>query len=302
MAWGDCAQQLGGNVNTQAHRTSRTIAKIMSVLGAVVLAAGLLSVGGYAAPAQAAPAEQCNAGDGDGGGVGIECDVTITNLYDVSTGIGSSTVRTIRCIGGANTARDLLTCTDSGIIAHAELTNVVTQCNASVGGTGGSLHCRIYMTNTIVGAATTSAATVNQCNGSLGGGGIVPGSVCDPTPATTDGADITQCNGSVNGGGGYMVCEVGTSTANSAFPVTINQCNGSAEGAGNTMTCGVQITTVVQPADDDENGGGDTGGDSGTPDELAATGAGAVPLALTAAVVLLLGGLLTLRARRSALD
>lgn len=288
-------------MNTQALTAPTVTARVVGLVAAALFVGGLLSVGGYAAPAQAAPVEQCNAGDGDGGGVGIECDVTITNLYDVSTGIGSSTVRVVRCIGGANTARDLLTCTDSGIIEHAELTNVVTQCNASVGGIGGSLHCDVVMTNTIVGTATTGAATVNQCVGSLGGGGIVPGSLCDPTPATTDNADITQCNGSVNGGGGYMVCEVGTSTANSAFPVTINQCNGSAEGAGNTMTCGVQITTVVQPAaDGDDEGTGDveSGGPTASPAELAATGPAAQPMALTAATLLALGIMLALRARR----
>lgn len=303
-AWGACADTaLGGTMTTQTQTAPSTWSRVTSMLGAIVLASAFMVVGTAATPAAALTVNQCSAGDGDGGGVGIECDVIITNVYDVSTGISSSTVQVIRCIGGANTARDLLTCTDSGVIEHAELTNVVTQCNAAVGGIGGSLHCDVYMTNTIVGAANVVDATVNQCVGSLGGGGTVPGSICDPTPATADNADITQCNGSVNGGGGFMVCEVGTSTANSAFPVTINQCNGSAEGAGNTMTCGVQIDTVLVPAAD--NGG--TTPTPTAPDELAATGAAlSAPLLAVPFGALLLGALLlaaaTARRRAQSVD
>lgn len=262
--------------------------RAVAVLAAILLAAGLLVVGGSAAPAHAAPLEQCN-GVGNGGGEGYDCSVTITNQFDMATGVGSSTIRTVACNGPANTD-PLPVCIDSGIIEVAGLTTEVTQCNASVGGTGGSLYCDVTVTNTIVGAATTSTASVNQCVGSLGGGGIVPGSVCDPTPAAVDGATITQCNGSVNGGGGYMVCTVGAATSNSAFPMTINQCNGSAEGIGTLMVCSSNMSTVIVPAAVVE---------TPAPPQLAATGSDAQPLALAAAV-LLLGGLLALRAARIA--
>lgn len=221
----------------------------------------MLTIGGATAPAQAATSTQCNA-VGGGGGQGYDCSVEITNLYDVATGLGSSTVRTIACNGPANTD-PLPTCTDSGILPVAELTNIVDQCNGAVGGNGGSLYCSVSMINTIIGDATVADATVNQCVGSLGGGGTVEPSVCDPVQSTT-GATVTQCNGSVNGGGGRMNCTVGPSTTNSAFPVSVTQCNGSAEGTGNLMECSTSITTIIQPAETD---GGDTGGggsDGGT--------------------------------------
>jgi len=281
-------------VNTNSHRGSSTITRVLSLLGSILLAAAMLSGGGVSSPATAAPALQCN-GVGGGGGEGYDCEVTITNQYDVATGIGTSTVRTVACNGPANTD-PLPVCIDSGVIPHAELTLSVNQCNGTIAGNGGSLYCSITMTNTIVGAATTSIATVNQCDGSLGGGGTVPGSVCDPIQLTT-GATITQCNGSVNGGGGYMVCTVGASTTNSAFPVALNQCNGSAEGTGNLMVCSASISTVILPAADDNEGGGGTGGTGGSGgsvagDELAATGVDAQPGALIAGLAMLLGAVL----------
>lgn len=172
------------------------------------------------------------------------------------------------------------------------------------------------MTNTIIGDATVSAATVHQCVGSLGGGGTVPGSHCLPEPATTTGATITQCDGSVTGTGNFMVCTVDpTSQANSAFDVSVNQCNGSADGNGSVLVCDVQITTLVQPADDDSSGGGDDSGGDGTGgsasdgdgltlgadgvSELAATGALPVHGALggLAIALLLAGAVLTRNAQ-----
>lgn len=284
----------------------------------------MLTIGGATAPAQAATSTQCNA-VGGGGGQGYDCSVEITNLYDVATGLGSSTVRTIACSGPANTD-PLPTCTDSGILPVAELTNIVDQCNGTVGGDGGSLYCSVSMINTIIGDATVADATVNQCVGSLGGGGTVEPSICDPVQSTT-GATVTQCNGSVNGGGGRMNCTVGPSTTNSAFPVSITQCNGSAEGTGNLMECSTSITTIIQPAETDDGGtdggtGGGTGEDGGTTGggagdgtasgtggsgatgggELAATGpADAMPALLALALALILiGGTASLRSIRRA--
>lgn len=278
--------------------------RLLALAGALVLATSLLAIGGAAAPAAAATAAQCN-GVGGGGGQGYDCAVTITNTYDVSTGIGSSTVRTILCSGAAG---DATTCADSGTLTFDELTETVNQCNGTVGGGDATLYCSVTMTNTIIGAATVSAATVNQCIGSLGGGGTVPGSGCDPVQATS-GATINQCNNSVNGGGGYMVCTVdSTSTANSAFSVSIEQCNGSAEGAGSLMECDVQMTTLVLPADDGEgddsgdgNDGSDGSGSSGgstaggdTAGLLAETGPGQLEssLGLFSLVLILTGGML----------
>lgn len=270
-----------------------------------MLATALLTVGGAAAPAAAATSAQCN-GVGGGGGQGYDCSVTITNTYNVATGIASSTVRTILCNGAAN---DALTCADSGILTFAELTETVDQCNGTVGGGDATLRCSVTMTNTIIGATTISAATVNQCIGSLGGGGIVPGSGCDPVQSTS-GATVDQCNNSVNGGGGYMVCTVeSTSTANSAFDVSITQCNGSAEGTGSLMECDVEITTIVLPAADGD--GDPDGGSSGSGGDANADGSGALaatgltPLGTSLgglALLLVLAGsaLLAMRARTGA--
>ncbi len=300
--------------STHRSSTHRSARKVLALLAGVLLAGAMLAVGGTAQPASAAPVLQCN-GVGGGGGQGYDCSVTITNTFDVSTGLGSSTVRTVLCNGAANTTFGAGDCVDSGILPFAELTPSVNQCNGTVGGNGGSLYCSVTMTNTIIGAATTGIATVNQCIGSLGGGGIVPGSGCDPVQETT-GATVTQCNGSVNGGGGFMQCTVGASTTNTGFDVDITQCNGSAEGTGNLMVCSASITTIVLPADDgsgdgDGDGGNGAGGDgaggdddAGTLglDELAATGMHdvAASAGFAAVIVVLLGATLAVTARRVA--
>lgn len=256
--------------------------RVLGLLGIVALVSALLSVGGVSSPASAAPLLQCNGVGADGDG--YDCTVTIANTYDVATGLGSSTVRTLVCSGPANTVFTAGDCTDSGILEYPELTSVVDQCNGTVEGGGGSLNCIVTMTNTIIGTGTPAIATVNQCNNSLGGDPPpVTGSGCDPLQATTD-ATITQCNDSVNGGGGFMLCTVGSSTISSAFPISIDQCNNSANGGGGTMRCSATITTTFRPSVD------------GTaPDELAETGAVdtatliGVPLAALLLGALLLG-------------
>ncbi|UYN84616.1 MAG: hypothetical protein KIT89_05445 [Microcella sp.] len=310
---------------TITHRTTRpTASRLVALFGAIMLAAALLTVGGHSAPAAAAPMQQCN-GVGGGGGEGYDCTVTITNQYDVATGLGSSTMRTVVCNGGANTDTELMVCVDSGILSYPHLTETVNQCNGTVGGGGASLYCSVSMTNTIVGDATTSIATVNQCIGSLGGGGVVPGSYCDPIQSTT-GATINQCNGSVTGTGNFMVCTVeSNSTANSAFDVSITQCDGSADGNGSVLVCDVSITTIIVPAGGDDggddggdNGGGDDGGDDGGSGilggdgsdsglsqfsgNLAATGpAGFGSFAAVSTLLLVMGSALPLARRRAAL-
>lgn len=280
---------------------------MVAIAGAVLLAAALLTVGGHSTPAVAAPMEQCN-GVGGGGGEGYDCTVTITNSYNVATGLGTSTMRTVVCNGAANTSTDLMVCVDSGILSYPHFTETVNQCNGTVGGGGASLYCSVTMTNTIIGSATTSIATVNQCIGSLGGGDIVPGSYCDPIQSTT-GADINQCNGSVTGTGNFMVCTVeSTSTANSAFDVSITQCDGSADGNGSVLVCDVSVTTTIVPAGGDDGSGGD-GNDGGTTtlsDELAATGPSGVDAlgAFTAlsALMLVLGSVVVFSRRQAALQ
>mgnify|MGYP007032577287 CR=1 FL=1 len=273
------------------------------MLGAALLAAALLSATGHVSTAVAAPIEQCN-GVGGGGGEGYECSVTITNSYNVATGLGSSTMRTVVCNGDANTDTELLTCVDSGILEYPHLTETVNQCNGTVNGGGASLYCSVTMTNTIVGDATTSIATVNQCIGSLGGGDTVPGSYCDPIQSTT-GATVNQCNGSVTGTGNFMVCTVSsTSTANSAFDVSITQCDGSSDGNGSVLVCDVSITTTILPASDGEGGGDGSGGDGGDGSQLsgnlAATGpAEVVTLGLVSALLLALGSALIASRRRT---
>lgn len=299
---------------TSAHRAPRPLSRVISLLGAILLASAFLVVGGASSPASAAVTSQCD-GEFNVGGQGMNCQVTVENFLNIATGVASSRVTTLACNGGA-LVDPLPTCIGPTVTEFTELTTEVDQCNGSANGGGSSLLCSIVVTNTITGSATTFAAPINQCNGSLTTGDV---RACSPDPATTDASldGVTQCNGSVNGGGGSMTCTVSTrTTSNSAFGFIANQCNDSDNGGGATTVCSVDISNVIVPAADtggDTGGGtgGDTGGGTGgtgggtptaTPDELARTGAletgalVAVPLA-----ALLLGALL-IGARRSRRD
>ncbi|MDO9591507.1 MAG: hypothetical protein Q7J04_10225 [Microcella sp.] len=277
----------------------------MSLLGALLLATAFFSVGGVSAPAAAAPLSQCNGISDDGDGV--ECDVTITNEWDMATGTGSSTVVTRVCVGAANVDFGPGDCTVTSVEYLDDVTTTVGQCNGTVNGGGATLRCTVTITNTIVGTGTSSIASVNQCNGSFDSLDPLPApSFCDPVQATTD-ATIAQCNDSINGGTNVsMQCTVGVSTVSSALPISVDQCNGSANGGGALVECSTVITTLFVPVDDengdDDGSGGDGVGGDGNGAELAATGSSSTLfIGVGGAAVLLLGATLALTARKSSL-
>ena len=240
----DIAQTHG--VRNGAIRFSTSLKKAFVLAAALLLAVLALTFAAPASSASAAipPGTQCN-DDGNVGGQGITCDVTIVNNLDVTTGVGSSTVTTKICTGPANTNVECAITT----LSYASLTTSVNQCNSAVNGGGASATCNAYVTNNITGGSTTdvTTATVNQCNGSAAGGG---GTLCFPTPATTTGATINQCNNSGNGGGesDQVECTVTPSTMSAQLPVTINQCNYSADGGGSVVTCTASLTNNVLAA------------------------------------------------------
>jgi hypothetical protein len=177
----------------------------------------------------------CSNSVDDTPGLGLICQVTITNTI-TSTG-GSAHVVVRECHGAAGNPQ---------AACHTTTTNLTTpvsrvsQCNNAINGGGGTLRCSVRVTIDLVNLGSGStAASVNQCVGS--GGGITVG--CDPYPATTTSAAITQCNGSANGGTlvGLRCTASGTTMAGHA--VTINQCNNSANGGGALVICSATIAT-----------------------------------------------------------
>ncbi len=264
--------------------------RVVALATALALASAVLVIGGAGTPAAAATFEQCE-GAFEGGGQGANCQVTVENFLELATGDESSTVTVLACNGGANT---VTTCPGEPVVQNYPfLTDVVEQCNYSVNGGGGTLHCSVVLINTIIGAGTTSAPSVNQCNNSFDSLPLPEDSACDPVQATTN-ATITQCNDSMNGGTQVsMNCTVGASTMSSALPVTITQCNNSVNGGGSLLECSTMITTVFVPAADEGGGARLDGGEGeSSGDELAATGASTDVAALAAALTLLLGSLM----------
>lgn len=242
----------GTDTGTTA-RTTRTGHPARSLLGRglavmftlVVVTAAIL--GTTQAPASAAPVPgaviQCNGVDNQGGRA-VECDVTITNYLDVSTGVSSSVIEVRTC---SNFAGEAPTCSTVPA-SFPTATTVVDQCNGSGTGNGATVFCRVTVVNNIIGNTTLSPATIRQCEGSGQGGGIEPTLNCNPLDTTT-GAAITQCNGSANGGGASrrVTCTVEPSTLSTALPVSINQCNGSA-AAGSLVTCNASLTHRILTA------------------------------------------------------
>ena len=237
---------------------------------AILLTAGLLLVGSLAvatgaSAAAAVPTTTCDNGVFGGGGKGVICRITVVNRITGSGGTAKVTIR--ECHGDADAEN---TCT----LTTTNLTGLVTsvnQCNGTVNGGGGSLHCSVQVINNFIGFRPgVTAATVNQCVGSSAGGGIKL--ICDPFPANTTGATITQCNGSVNGGGlrAGSTCTA-TGTKPSSNGVRINQCNGSANEGGALMVCSATITNN-RPAISPSPSGGSGSGSGGS-----GTGAGATP-------------------------
>ncbi|WP_146070627.1 hypothetical protein [Cryobacterium sp. M91] len=232
------------SVSTGSTRFGTSLKKV-SVLAAALLIAVLgLTFAPSGGPAVAAQTiAQCNNVDNTGG-LGLSCDVTVTNNLNVATGVASSTVIIKECHSAANTEP---TCTTSTTSYNA-LTTSVNQCNYAANGGGASVICNVSITNNITGASTTgvSGATVDQCNGS-GAEGTAPTLNCDPFPASTSGATITQCNGSTNGGGApdRVTCTVPPSTMSAQLAVSINQCNNTANGGGSVVTCTASLTNIA---------------------------------------------------------
>jgi hypothetical protein len=230
-----------------ATRPGKSFTRVF-VLAAVVLLAvfGLTFAPSGSSASAAQTIAQCN-NVANTGGLGLNCDVTVVNNLDASTGVASSTVTVKECHAAANTAPTCTTATTS----YDALTTSVNQCNDAANGGGSSVICNVTVTNNVTGAASTDVtpATVNQCNGT-GAEGPEPTLSCDPFPASTTSATITQCNGSVNGGGASdrVNCTVTPSTTSALLPVSINQCNGTANGGGSVVTCAASLTNITLAA------------------------------------------------------
>ena len=273
---------------TGARSSVTPLKRVLVLVAALLIAVSGLTFAPLGSSASAAETiAQCNSIDNTPG-LGISCDVTVTNNLDVKTGVATSTVTLKECRGPANTA---VTCT-TATTSYGSLVSSVEQCNFAANGGGASVICNVYVTNNITGGSTTgvTAATINQCNGS-GAAGPAPTLNCSPFPANTTGATITQCNGSTNGGGAAerVECTVNPSTASSDLPVTINQCNNTANGGGSVVTCTASLTnkalTSAPPAKNVLN-------DSRTDGFTHAAANDGFPGSM-GVLVLLLGGLLT---------
>ncbi|MFP5341976.1 MAG: hypothetical protein ACLGIJ_03475 [Candidatus Limnocylindria bacterium] len=218
----------------------RPLRLIVSALGALAILGGSWLAPGTPAPASAATlaaTTTCSNGVDNTGGLGLICEVTITNTF-TATG-GSATVTVRECHGAAGDPE--AACTTQTSVLTTPVT-VVDQCNDATNGGGGTLRCSVDVTNDHVGTSPTiTAASVNQCVGS--GDGSTVG--CDPFPATTTGATITQCNGSANGGTLVELTCIASGTQASGSLVTINQCNGSTNGGGGLVICSATITDNV---------------------------------------------------------
>ena len=223
----------------------RTLSFLFTGLIAVVLltAASLTSNSPASAATTIAPTTTCANGVDNSGGLGMICRVTIINTITAS---GSSATVTVReCHGAAGDPN--AACFTHTLNLGSAVTNV-NQCNGSINGGGGTLRCRVKVTNRFIGLSRTKTeVTVNQCVGSGNPGAHTSG--CDPFPASTTGATVTQCNGSANGDTlvGLTCTVTGTQTSSNNY-VHINQCNGSANGGGALVICSASITNVIVPA------------------------------------------------------
>ncbi|HVL54298.1 MAG TPA: hypothetical protein VM344_08575, partial [Vitreimonas sp.] len=206
----------------------------------IVSAGSLSSATPVVAATVIAATTTCNNDTDNTPGLGAICEVTIQNTI---TAVGGSATVTVReCHGAAGDPE--AACTTYVMVLTEPVTNV-TQCNDSMNGGGGTLRCRVQITNTfVVQDPQPTNVTVNQCVGS--GDGIANN--CDPFPATTSGATITQCNGSANGGTLVELRCTATGTQSDAFSVTVNQCNGSTNGGGALVICSANIDTAFVPA------------------------------------------------------
>ncbi|MBG6058104.1 hypothetical protein IWX89_001546 [Cryobacterium sp. MP_M3] len=225
-------------------RFRSSLVRTLALTASLAIAVLALTFGPAGANAFAAQDfAQCNSVDNTPG-LGVTCDVTVTNNLNLDTGAESSTVTTRECHGAANTEPTCTTSTKD----FDTTTKSVSQCNYAVNGGGASLICNVTVINNITGQATKAGATVNQCNGSATGGGTALD--CTPFPATTTNATITQCNDSAIGGGGStgVNCRVLPSYQSAELPVAINQCNNSANQGGSVVTCTASLTNNITTA------------------------------------------------------
>lgn len=232
----------------RADRVHKPLTRVAILIVSVLVAVLALAFGPAGETAFAAQSvAQCNGVDNTGG-LGLTCDVTVTNNLNVATGVASSIVTVKACRGDANTVPK--SCVGPTTTSYDTLTTSVNQCNDSENGGGASVICSVQVINNITGGTSPTPATINQCVGS-GAEGTEPTLACNPFPATTSSASITQCNGSANGGGAQkrVTCTVATGSTESAqLAVTINQCNGSANGGGAVVTCKTELTTLALAA------------------------------------------------------
>lgn len=294
----------------------------MGVVIALLMGWGVLAVQSASAVVPLA-VNQCNSVF-NGGGRGMNCDVTVTNYYNLDTGFQSSTTTTVACDGAANTV-PLPHCVTT-IIPSTQLVTSVTQCDGSANGGGASLICHVHVINQIFTAFAVPlhpSASVNQCAGS-GIPGTAPTTVCNPTTTVTN-ADVTQCNGSGNGGTASLIvqCTVDpASESTGVSPVLIDQCNGSSNGGGATVVCGSNlefqllslasdVASSAAPSVSDNGGasnftvtpgaGRSSGSGTGTApaaSSLALTGGGVGAAPVVAVVFMLAGGSLAIFALR----
>lgn len=212
--------------------------RLLAVLG---LLGSSVAVQAPVSAATLAATTTCGNSADNTGGLGVICEVTITNTITASGGSASVTVR--ECHGSAGDPEAACT-TETQLLT--EPVTVVSQCNDAENGGGGTVRCSVRIINDFVEEDPSAVGvTVNQCVGS--GDGITTG--CDPFPATTTGATITQCNGSANGGTLVGLTCTATGTESAAFSVTINQCNDTGNGGGALVICSANIeTTFSAPA------------------------------------------------------
>jgi hypothetical protein len=217
----------------------RPISFLLSGLFAfAILAAGSLTTSSPASAAVTiAPTTRCGNSILNTGGRGLICQVNVVNTITPSGGSARVTVKECQGAADAETA-----CTTTVIILTQPVTGV-NQCNGSINGGGGTLRCRVRVTNNFYGLTPgITAASVNQCNGSGESGVAGVDIFCDPFPASTTGATITQCNGSANGGTLVELRCTATGTRPSARGVRVNQCNDAANGGGALVIC----TTILE--------------------------------------------------------
>ena len=198
------------------------------ILGlAAVLVMGIASVSAFGfqpEKASAAPAPpQCN-DEMNGGGTQVHCTVSIINYIAAGGGLAEtppSTLTMTRCVGASGPV-STLTCATTVTTLTAPVTSV-SQCNYSGDGGGGTVRCRVNITNHFAAQpGVILPASVYQCIGSVITG---PGAPAICTPANTAGitaasqATVRQCNDSGNGGTNVaFICRVSTGSHGYGLP------------------------------------------------------------------------------------